>query len=102
VSAHRLIRAEWFLPVSIATSLALLLFGDTLRSDSAGAAVQAVVFIWLFLAILCSAMSIVRHAEHLAERLGEPLGTLIFTLAVMAMKRRAFRPSWSIRPINAP
>jgi Ca2+:H+ antiporter len=86
VSIPRLVRAEWFLPVSIATSLAFLLFGDALKADSADSTVQAVVFIWLFLAILCSAMCVVRHAEHLAERLGEPLGTLILTLAVTAIE----------------
>jgi Ca2+:H+ antiporter len=86
VSTRRLVRSEWFLAVSIATSLAFLLFGDTLRADSADATVQAVVFIWLFLAILWSAMCVVRHAEHLAERLGEPLGTLILTLAVTAIE----------------
>ncbi len=86
VSTRRLVRAEWFLAVSIATSLAFLLFGETLKADSADATVQAVVFIWLFLAILWSAMCVVRHAEHLAERLGEPLGTLILTLAVTAIE----------------
>jgi Ca2+:H+ antiporter len=86
VSTRRLVRSEWFLAVSIATSLAFLLFGETLRADSADATVQAVVFIWLFLAILWSAMCVVRHAEHLAERLGEPLGTLILTLAVTAIE----------------
>jgi Ca2+:H+ antiporter len=86
VSTRRLVRSEWFLAVSIATSLGFLLFGDTLKADSADATVQAVVFIWLFLAILWSAMSVVRHAEHLAERLGEPLGTLILTLAVTAIE----------------
>jgi Ca2+:H+ antiporter len=86
VSTRRLVRAEWFLAVSIATSLAFLLFGDTLKTDSADATVQAVVFIWLFLSILWSAMCVVRHAEHLAVRLGEPLGTLILTLAVTAIE----------------
>jgi Ca2+:H+ antiporter len=86
IVSNRLVRAEWFLAVSIATSLAFLLFGDTLKADSADATVQAVVFIWLFLAILWSAMCVVRHAEHLAERLGEPLGTLILTLAVTAIE----------------
>jgi Ca2+:H+ antiporter len=84
--AKRLIRAEWFLAVSIATSLAFLLFGEQLKAESANAAVQAAVFIWLFVTILWAAMSVVRHAEHLAERLGEPLGTLILTLAVTAIE----------------
>jgi Ca2+:H+ antiporter len=86
VSIRRLARSEWFLAVSIATSLAFLLFGDQLKAESADAGVQAAVFIWLFATILWSAMSVVRHAERLAERLGEPLGTLILTLAVTAIE----------------
>jgi Ca2+:H+ antiporter len=86
VSIRRLARSEWFLAVSIATSLVFLLFGDTLQADSADLTVQTVVFIWLFATILWSAMSVVRHAEHLAEHLGEPLGTLILTLAVTAIE----------------
>jgi Ca2+:H+ antiporter len=86
VTTHRLVRSEWFLAVSIATSLAFLLFGEQLKAESAHAAVQAAVFVWLFVTILWSAMSVVRHAEHLAERLGEPLGTLILTLAVTAIE----------------
>ncbi len=86
MSTHRLVRSEWFLAVSILTSVAFLLFGDALKAGSADAAVQAAVFVWLFVTILLSAMSVVRHAEHLAERLGEPLGTLILTLAVTAIE----------------
>ena len=86
MSTHRWVRSEWFLAVSVLTSVAFLLFGDALKAGSADAAVQAAVFVWLFVTILCSAMSVVRHAEHLAERLGEPLGTLILTLAVTAIE----------------
>jgi len=86
VSTHRWIRSEWFLAVSILTSLAFLLLGDRLAAESGDVAVQAAVFIWLFVTILWSAMAVVRHAEHLAERLGEPLGTLILTLAVTAIE----------------
>jgi Ca2+:H+ antiporter len=86
VLAYRLLRAEWFLLVSVATSLTFLLFGDRLQAESLGAAGQTIVFVWLFAAILGSAMAVVRHAEHLAERLGEPLGTLILTLAVTVIE----------------
>jgi Ca2+:H+ antiporter len=82
VLAYRPLRSERFLVVSIATSLAFLLFGDRLQGASLGPAAQSVMFVWLFAAILGSAIAVVRHAEHLAERLGEPLGTLILTLAV--------------------
>jgi Ca2+:H+ antiporter len=40
------------------------------------------IFAWLFVAILGSALSVVRHADRLAMRLGEPYGTLILTLSV--------------------
>jgi Ca2+:H+ antiporter len=81
-----LIRAEWFLGVAIATALAFLLAGDSLYGDWSSTLRQLVVFVWLFAAILCAALSVVRHAEHLAVRLGEPLGTLILTLAVTAIE----------------
>jgi hypothetical protein len=40
------------------------------------------IFTWLFVVILGSALSVVRHADQLAVRLGEPYGTLILTLSV--------------------
>jgi Ca2+:H+ antiporter len=45
-----------------------------------------VIFGWLFIAALGSALAVVRHAEHLAERLGEPYGTLILTLSVTGIE----------------
>ncbi len=46
----------------------------------------AVIFIWLFSVVLGSALSVVRHADHLAEQLGEPYGTLILTLAITSIE----------------
>ena len=40
----------------------------------------------IFLTILTSAIQVVRHAEHLAKMLGEPLGTLILTMSVTLME----------------
>jgi Ca2+:H+ antiporter len=54
----------WFAAATTSTGLTLALFG------------------WLFGAILWGAFGVVRHAEHLAEQLGEPYGTLILTLSV--------------------
>lgn len=81
-----LLRSEWFLGISVATALAFLLFGDSLTGESAGAVERVVVFFWLFGVILGAAMCVVRQAEHLAAKLGEPLGTLILTLAVTAIE----------------
>ena len=46
----------------------------------------AVVFIWLFAAMLGSALAVARHADAVAEILGEPYGTLVLTLSVTAIE----------------
>jgi Ca2+:H+ antiporter len=81
------IRAEWFLGVSLATTLAFLLAGRTLLlpwiSHPLG---LTVIFVWLFGVVLGSALAVVRHADHVAEALGEPYGTLVLTLSVTAIE----------------
>ena len=77
-----LIRDEWFLVVSAATSLAFLLSGAALLGNLASPPWLAFIFAWLFAVVLGSALSVVRHADHLAVRLGEPYGTLILTLSI--------------------
>jgi Ca2+:H+ antiporter len=76
------LRQELFLILSGITSLAFLVGGNTLLAGLAYPAWLAVIFLWLFAAVLGSALSVVRHAEHLARRLGEPYGTLLLTLSV--------------------
>src|SRR6476646_7306582 len=44
------------------------------------------VFVWLFAVILWSATCVVRHADCLAIKLGEPLGTLILTLSAISIE----------------
>ena len=75
-------RVEWFLAVSLATCLVFVVAGKTLHAVLANPFLLAVIFVWLFGVILGSAMAVVRHAEHIAVRLGEPYGTLILTLSV--------------------
>ena len=48
--------------------------------------VLGLVFLWLFVVVLGSGVSMVRHADKLAVRLGEPVGTLILTLSVTAIE----------------
>ncbi len=76
------IRAEWFLGVSLATALVFALAGSALFAALSRPLVLAIVFVWLFGVVLGSALSVVRHADHVAEALGEPYGTLVLTLAV--------------------
>ncbi|ULU24511.1 calcium:proton antiporter [Dyella terrae] len=82
----RLLRREWFLAVSVVTSIAFLLFGPRLLSGLDQPLWLAILFAWLFAVILGSALAVVRHAEHLGERLGEPYGTLVLTLSITAIE----------------
>src|SRR5215831_13651710 len=79
-------REEWFLVVSALTCLIFFLFGNGLMSHLEKPVAFGVVFVWLFGAILGSIFAVVRHADHVAVRLGEPYGTLILTLAVTAVE----------------
>jgi len=45
-----------------------------------------VVLLWLFVAVLWSAMSVARHADFLAIKCGEPYGTLILTLSAISIE----------------
>ncbi len=78
----RLVREEWFLGVSMATSAIVIVFGALLEDRLSTPSGLVVRFLWLFAVVLGSCMSVVRHADHLAVRLGEPYGTIILTLAV--------------------
>ena len=80
------IREERFLGIGAATSLVFLLFGDRLHSDYSNPLYLTLVLFWLFFTILGSVLAVVRHADHLAEALGEPYGTLILTLAVTSIE----------------
>jgi Ca2+:H+ antiporter len=79
-----MVREEWFLAVGIGTCLAFVLFGGDIWSGPQIYVWPA--FAWLFAVALGSALAVVRHADHLAEQLGEPYGTLILTLAVTTIE----------------
>ena len=85
-SMSRLLRREWFLAVGLLTSAIILGFGEPLFAQMSSPAGFVLVFFWLFAAVLGSALSVVRHADHLAEQLGEPYGTLILTLAITSIE----------------
>jgi len=77
---------EWPLALAVVT-LTLALLG---KSWIATALDQPVLLV-LLLAIICgvilaAAIAIVRHAEILAHRLGEPAGTLLLTLAITGLE----------------
>lgn len=68
------------------TTLAFVVSGDHWLENIRTIPVALFFFVWLVSAILCSAFSVVRQADSLAHRLGEPLGTLILTLSITGME----------------
>lgn len=84
--AISMLRCEWPLLVSVATAVLFLAFGRSWLADLSNPVWFAFILGWLFLVILFSAFAVVRHAESLAVRLGEPLGTLILTLSVTVIE----------------
>jgi Ca2+:H+ antiporter len=79
-------KTEWFLGLTAATSVLFALVGDRIEARLSNPVVLVPVSGWLFGTVLGSALSVVRHAEHLAAELGEPIGTLILTLSVTAIE----------------
>lgn len=83
----KLLRSEAQIPVAMLTAAAFLIFGKGWLAAAGGSiALTLALFAWLFAAILWGAFGVVRHAEHLAEQLGEPFGTLILTLSVTVIE----------------
>jgi Ca2+:H+ antiporter len=81
-----MLRTEWPLLVSIATTVLFLVFGNGWLADLSNSVWFALMLGWLFGAILVSAFAVVRHAEALAVQLGEPFGTLVLTLSMSGME----------------
>jgi Ca2+:H+ antiporter len=61
-------------------------FGHHLPAPADGVAVGGIVFAWIFGVMLWGTFAVVRHADGLAERLGEPGGTLILTVSATAIE----------------
>lgn len=77
---------ERTLLVVVATALLFLLFGKGWLADLSSAPRLLGLFSWLFISILVAAFGVVRHADALAVKLGEPYGTLILTLSVISIE----------------
>jgi Ca2+:H+ antiporter len=72
--------------IAWATVLTFLIFGGIWLADLESPIKSVALFVWLFTIIAWCAFGVVEHAEHLAELLGEPLGTLILTLSIIIIE----------------
>jgi Ca2+:H+ antiporter len=80
-------RTEVAFGFSLFTLAAFLGFGSGWMAHVPSSPVLAVaLFAWLFGAMMWASFSVIRHAEALAHKLGEPLGTLILTLSVIGIE----------------
>ncbi len=81
-----LLRAEAGLVCGGLTTVLFLAFGKAWLSQLENPWWTGCLFLWLFLAILWLCFVVVRHADALAIRLGEPYGTLLLTLSVIGIE----------------
>lgn len=72
--------------VAAVSTVLMLIFGKALTGAAAPPVTLLLVFVWLFAVILGAAFGVVRHAEVLAHKYGEPYGTLILTISVIGIE----------------
>src|SRR5438034_10398588 len=79
-------RAEFPLLIGLGTAAIFFAAGSQLVEIVAHPSALIGVFVWLFAVILWLAICVVRHADCLAVKLGEPYGTLILTLSAISIE----------------
>jgi Ca2+:H+ antiporter len=88
-SANKLggfLRAEFPLFIGLASAGFFLWLGNAALDKIPSRPLQIGVFAWLLIGVLWSAISVVRHADCLALKTGEPYGTLILTLSAITIE----------------
>jgi Ca2+:H+ antiporter len=80
------LRQEVPLVALLPTVTLFVVLHDRWLGDLSQPAWEAFLFAWLFAAIAWGASAVVRHADVLAFRLGEPYGTLILTMSVASIE----------------
>src|SRR5256885_11376535 len=85
-SWRNVVRAESALFISAGTIAIFFGTGSRLVEIVAHPVALVGIFLWLFGIIVWSAISVVRHADCLATKFGEPYGTLILTLSAISIE----------------
>ncbi len=80
------VRSESSLWVGFLTVIVFTLFGTGWLADLSNPLWYGFLFVWLFVVMLWLAFGVVRHADALAIKLGEPYGTLILTISVISIE----------------
>jgi Ca2+:H+ antiporter len=85
-SAIALVRSESPLIAGLVTTAILYTAAQHWMDELSQPAKFVSLFVWVFCVMLWCAFAAVRHADSLAELLGEPYGTLILTLSVISIE----------------
>lgn len=80
------LRSEAAFIVTAISAAVLYTVGEKWFYDLSDPLVFGGLFVWIFCVMVWSAFSAVRHADSLAELLGEPYGTLILTISVISIE----------------
>ena len=80
------IRAEFALLIGLGTAAFFFGTGTQRIEGITHPLLLTAVLLWLFAVILWSAICVVRHADGLAIKFGEPYGTLILTLSAITIE----------------
>jgi Ca2+:H+ antiporter len=80
------VRAEYPFFIGLATAAIFLALGSEVLENVAHPYLLGAIFVWLLGAVLWSAVAVVRHADCLAVKCGEPYGTLILTLSAISIE----------------
>lgn len=80
------LRAESGLIVGFVSAVIFFTIGEAWLADLDSLPRLTMLFVWLFGVMVWCAFGVVRHADALAEILGEPYGTLILTTAVISIE----------------
>ncbi|MBU1306352.1 MAG: calcium:proton antiporter [Alphaproteobacteria bacterium] len=83
---RQIMAREWFLILSLFVCAAFLTFGEQLFAGLSNYFLLTVLFGVLFAVVIGCALGVVRHAEAISVRLGEPFGTLVLTLSITAIE----------------
>ena len=85
-SFSRITRAESAFVIGAVTTALFYALPEHLAGNLGANPKTAVLFTWVFATMLWCAFGVVRHAECLADLLGEPYGTLVETVSVISIE----------------
>src|SRR4051812_2408675 len=77
---------EWGFLLNLGTAAVFFLWGKSLLLDLDHPGWLTLMVVWLLGSVLLAAFAIMRHADALAVKMGEPYGTLVLTLAVTSIE----------------